>query len=223
MAATVAHDIRNPLVAIGGFARALLAKTPADDAHTEPLKIIIEEVNRLEGIVTRVLDDARPAEPGAVQAVQVNRILEEALKLLENELQGAGVSVTLSLDPGLPAVPAETDRIFEMVLNLARNAIQAMPGGGSFLLTTLPAGEHVEIRFTDTGPGVPEEIRERIFAPFFTTKPSGSGLGLTIVSQVVHEHGGSIELESTVGAGSTFIVKLPSRKSEAKHDEAPRG
>jgi signal transduction histidine kinase len=157
-----------------------------------------------------VLDEAKPVSPVG-RAVQMNRLIEEAVKLLDLELADALVVVRLQLDPGLPPVAADSDRIFEMVLNIVRNAIEAMPGGGTLTIATLPAGNSVEIRFGDTGQGVPDSIRERIFTPFFTTKPAGSGLGLSVASQVVLEHGGSIGVDSPVGSGSTFTVTLPTR------------
>ncbi len=222
MAATVAHDIRNPLVAIGGFARALRSRSAPDEAAREYLDIIVDEVGRLEGIVTKVLDSARPAPAGA-QPVQLNLIVEEAVKLLEGELQKADVKVIMRLDPGLSPIAADSDRIFQMVLNLMRNAVQAMPGGGTLSIITLPAGEWVEMRFTDTGHGIAPEIRDRIFSPFFTTKSAGSGLGLTIVNQVVREHNGVLDVQSSVGAGATFTVKLPLKGSEVAHAQDPRG
>jgi len=218
MAATVAHDIRNPLVAIGGFARLLLADTPDGDARRAPLEVIVEEVNRLEGIVNKVLDDAKPVSP-AGRAVQVNRLLEEAVKLLDHELSDGRIVVRLQLDPGVPAIDADSDRLFEIVLNIVRNAIEAMPDGGTLTIATLPLSDRVEIRFGDTGSGVPDSIRERIFSPFFTTKPDGSGLGLSVARQVVFEHGGSIGVDSVPGSGSTFTVTLPTR-IEADHGQA---
>ena len=221
MAATVAHDIRNPLVAIGGFARALSSHPASDESAREYLNIILDEVTRLERIVTKVLDSARPA-PTVAQPVQINLIVVEAVKLLEGELAKANVKVVMRLDSGLPAIPADSDRILQMVLNLMRNAVQAMPVSGTLSILTLPAGEWVEMRFTDSGHGIAPEIRDRIFSPFFTTKSAGSGLGLTIVNQVVREHGGVLDLQSTVGAGSTFTVKLPLKKSEDNHDQDSR-
>jgi hypothetical protein len=222
MAATVAHDIRNPLVAIGGFARALRSHPASDESAREYLNIILDEVTRLERIVTKVLDSARPA-PTVAQPVQINLIVEEAVKLLEGELAKANVKVVMRLDSGLPAIPADSDRILQMVLNLMRNAVQAMPVSGTLSILTLPAGVWVEMRFTDSGHGIAPEIRDRIFSPFFTTKSAGSGLGLTIVNQVDREHGGVLDLQSTVGAGSTFTVKLPLKKNEDNHDQDSRG
>jgi PAS domain S-box-containing protein len=221
MAATVAHDIRNPLVAIGGFARALLADTSPGTPQRGPLEVIVEEVDRLEGIVTKVLDEARPVSP-AGRAVQMNRLLEEAAKLLDRELQDARIAVRLQLDPGVPSIVADSDRLFELVLNLVRNAIEAMPDGGTLTIATLPLADRVEIRFGDTGTGIPDAIRERIFSPFFTTKPDGSGLGLSVARQVVLEHGGTIGVDSVVGSGSTFTVTLPTG-IEADHGQAARG
>ena len=219
LAATVAHEIRNPLVAIGGFARAILRKTKPDDSRYDHVNIMIEEVNRLEGIVTKVLDYARPVGP-EIKVIQLNRVLEEAANLLEQEFADNAVALTLRLDPSLPLVAADSNRIFELALNLLRNAMQAMLGGGRLSVTSRSADPFVELRFTDTGQGVPQEIRERIFSPFFTTKPSGSGLGLTIVSQIVREHQGTIDVHSEVGVGTTFTVRLPIRVSEARHDQS---
>jgi two-component system NtrC family sensor kinase len=129
--------------------------------------------------------------------------------------------VTLGLDPSLPPIRGDSNRIFELAINLLRNAMQAMPGGGNISLTTRRVGEFVEARFSDAGHGVPDEIRERIFSPFFTTKAAGSGLGLTIVGQIVREHGGTIEVQSKVGSGTTFTVRLPLVGIEADHDETP--
>ena len=161
MAATVAHEVRNPLVAIGGFARAILRRTQPSDSRYEHL-IMIEEVARLEGIVTKVLDYARPVSPN-VRSAQINRVLEGAAVLLDEELAANSVKVSLELDPGLPLVPADTDRIFELAINLLRNAMQAMPGGGTATIGSRRAGTAVEMRFADTGGGIPAEIRDRIF------------------------------------------------------------
>lgn len=214
MAATVAHDIRNPLVAIGGFARILLDQATKGDPSRGHLEIIVDEVTRLERIVTKVLDSAKP-DPDSRQLMQLNLIVEEAVRLMDEEVRESGARIVMRLDPGLPGIAADSDRIFELVLNLIRNAIQACQSGGSVSIVTLPAGDSVELRCTDTGGGISPEIRERIFTPFFTTKPGGSGLGLTIVDQVVREHEGTLSLESAAGAGTTFTVTLPLKRNEA--------
>lgn len=221
MATTVAHEIRNPLVAIGGFARSLLRSHDPSDPRYEHFSIMIEEVRRLEGIVTKVLDYARPVSAD-IKSVQANGILQEAANLLSQEFEDNAIEVSLRLDPGLPVVGADSDRLFEMALNLLRNAMQAMPGGGQVSIMSKSAGEFVELRFNDNGHGIPEEVRDRIFSPFFTTRPAGSGLGLTIVSQIVREHGGEIDVQSDVGVGTTFTVRLPLRGGEAHDDESAR-
>lgn len=207
MAARVAHEIRNPLVAIGGFARSLLREPPGASC-SEALTIIVDEVRRLEAIVREVLDFSKAA-PLRREALDLGKIASELLDLMRLEIDDAGVEGRLEVHPDTPPALADRDRIFQALFNLLRNAIHAMPEGGTLTLRTGPAGNHVEIAVEDTGVGMSPDVRSRLFEPFFTTKSAGSGLGLTIAAQIVRDHGGEIDVTSQEGAGTVFRVRLP--------------
>ncbi len=236
MAAGLAHEIRNPLGAIKGAAQYLNPAYPrADDG--ELMQVIIEEVNRLNGVVSEFLDYSRPLKP-ALLPVDLNEILQRTVKLLESQGLPSGVQVKLSLDPELGPALGDAEQLKQVFLNLALNAVQAMPKGGTLTVRSqlLPAafrftqvgrmgsnggdernadgeGRTLEVRFQDTGGGIPEDARERIFIPFFTTKAKGTGLGLAISQRIVRAHGGSISVESRPSFGSEFIVRLAAATS----------
>lgn len=215
--AKVAHELRNPLAAMGGFARALVRKLPPDSPHQETLEIIIKEGMRLEGLVTELLDLARPVRI-ETEPDDVNRIIQECLVILSMDLKSRRIRVEKHLDPNLPPVPLAADPIKQVILNLLNNAAIAINREGCITIRTLVVGSsHIELTIHDTGAGIPEEHLDRIFDPFFTTRPGGSGLGLTIAERIVHEHSGIIDVTSTVGSGTTFNLRLP------QHQPAPAG
>ncbi len=231
MSAGLAHEIRNPLAAIKGAAQYLdPEKLPADDR--EFLEIMIEEVNRLNGVVTQFLDYSRPLKSSLVPT-SVNEVLERTFKLLESQTP-SNVKVELELADWVPRVQADAEQLKQVFLNLALNAFQAMPGGGRLTVSTRVARDElafwregarradvVEIRFGDSGPGVPEGARESIFVPFYTTKEKGTGLGLAICQRIVKAHQGSIVVRSAPGEGAEFLVSLPGLREE-RPPEAPR-
>jgi two-component system sensor histidine kinase HydH len=226
MAAGLAHEIRNPLGAIKGAAQYLNPPGhPGDEGDF--LRIIVEEVNRLNGVVTEFLDYARPLKSSLAPA-DVNDILSRTLRLLESQGLPAGVSVALRLDDQLPPALGDAEQLKQVFINLALNALQAMPNGGALNITTSvltassgwrfaavgPSGRPseagtVEIRFRDTGEGISEEALERIFIPFYTTKEKGTGLGLAICQRIVKAHNGTLTVESRAGEGTEFVVRLP--------------
>ncbi len=227
MAAGLAHEIRNPLGAIKGAAQYLdPAGMPTGDA--EILNIIVEEVNRLDAVVAQFLDYSRPfpsAASGKFQDTDLNDVLWKTLKLIENDLPKS-IAVELDLTPGLPPVHADAEQLKQVFINLALNAVQAMPDGGRLTVRTRRphapielglsestprySADQVEVRFADTGAGIPEESLDRIFIPFYTTKTKGTGLGLAISQRIVKGHGGAIEVQSRVGEGTEFILRFPS-------------
>lgn len=212
IAATVAHEIRNPLVSIGGFARSLLRKIPPDSPYHEYLEIIVKEGIRLEEIVTKVLDLARPPQLQA-EPNDLNQLIREGLMVVSEDIQDRQIRVDQTLHPVLPAVPIDIDQMKQVLLNLFKNAIYAMPRGGRLKVWTATTNHaFIEVGIADTGTGIAEEHLEKIFNPFFTTKPGGSGLGLAVASRIVHDHGGTIRVESTVGRGTTFYIHLPLQK-----------
>jgi PAS domain S-box-containing protein len=220
MAARVAHEIRNPLVAIGGFARSLLLDAPGDDRSREALQIIVAETRRLEAIVREVLDFARPSPP-RIGRLDVARTAADALDLLRWEMEEAGVSPALEADPVLPPAAADRDHIFQALVNILRNAVHAMPNGGRLTTRIAAHPGWLEIQVEDTGEGIPPEIRGRVFEPFFTTKSTGSGLGLTIASQIVNDHRGKIDVTSEPGGGTVVRVQLPAVEEGTRHGEDP--
>jgi two-component system sensor histidine kinase HydH len=231
MAAGLAHEIRNPLGAIKGAAQLIItADRPAGTASTgggggggvssetaELLEIIVEEANRLNNVVTRFLDYARSERPGREGAdkVDLNQVVRKTVQLLQQDLQRS-VDLRVRIDEMLPSIAGDPDSLTQVFLNLGQNAIQAMPDGGSLeILTTrrrrsrLGYGQFAEVRFRDTGIGIPRDKLKKLFIPFYTTKQKGTGLGLAISHRIINQHGGTIEVRSTLGQGSTFSVFLP--------------
>jgi two-component system, NtrC family, sensor histidine kinase HydH len=216
MAAGLAHEIRNPLGSIKGAAQFLLPTgASGDPASREFLDIIVEEVNRLNKIVSQFLDYARPYK-GDQKLLDVNDLIRKTLALLQKEEAANGIEISTNL-PELPAVRADAEQLRQVFLNLSINAMQAMNGDGKLHVSTglrraarLGAvAAFLEIRFRDTGPGIPDGDLKNLFIPFFTTKDKGTGLGLPISQRIAENHGGAIEVRSRLGAGSTFSVILP--------------
>ena len=209
MAARVAHEIRNPLVAIGGFARSLLLRSDEQSASArESLEIIVSEVRRLEAIVKEVLEFSRPAPP-KIGSVSLRHVAEEALELLGWELDHSGVVGRVEEADGTPPAAADSDQIFHAVVNLLRNAIHAMPQGGALTVRLRGVPHGVEMAVVDTGVGMPPDVVARAMEPFYTTKTNGSGLGLTIASQIARDHAGEVRIESSEGEGTTVSLLLP--------------
>jgi two-component system sensor histidine kinase HydH len=219
MAAGLAHEIRNPLGSIKGAAQYLvepMGAQGADHSTKEFLDIIVEEVNRLNKIVSQFLDYARPYR-GDQTPLDVNDVVKKTLHLLEKEEGVVPVEITNNLVEGLPPVRADAEQLRQVFLNLAINALQAMPGGGRLQVSTSlrrstrrgAAAAFLEVRFRDTGTGIPAGDGRNLFIPFFTTKEKGTGLGLPISQRIIENHGGTIEWRSQPGAGATFTVLLP--------------
>jgi len=212
-AARIAHEIRNPLVAIGGFARSMLKRLPEGDPNRRYSAIIASEVVRLEKMLSQTLDFVRPREPQFKRA-DLNGLIRGTLSVMENETAKAKVSAKLNLAENLPGVVMDEDQIREVLLNIFRNALHAMPGGGELKVSTRRDEALVLIDIEDTGVGIPEDNMKRLFEAFFTTKPDGTGLGLTISSKVIQSHNGAIGVKSQEGAGSVFTISLPIEQPE---------
>lgn len=212
MAARIAHEIRNPLVTIGGFARRMLATTEPDDPRRRQLSIIASEVTRLEGILLEVLEYARPLQLNAV-TVSLNELVRQMVETLAPEFEATGVELVAELDGACGPITADADLLRMALDNLLRNALQAIPKEsgrhGKVVARTRSAGSVAEISVEDNGTGVPPEVADRVFQPFFTTKPSGSGLGLAIVSHIAREHGGRVRFENHPGKGAAFFLDVP--------------
>jgi PAS domain S-box-containing protein len=212
MAARVAHEIRTPLVTIGGFSNTLWKSMPADAPQRQYLEIIREEVRRLERIVSEILEYVKPVKL-ETKPCDVNAMVEESLQRHIEQIGKEGIELQRSLAEGLPAVDVDRYQIHQVLSNLLLNAMQALEyvprETRRLTVTTEPGENHVLISIADTGPGIPERHRERVFRPFFTTKPAGSGLGLSISSQIVAQHRATLGFDSVEGSGTAFHLRLP--------------
>jgi signal transduction histidine kinase len=220
LAASLAHEIKNPLAGIAGAVRVMADELPASDQRKEIMEEILDQVHRLDKTVHDLLAFARPATP-ALASCDIHQVLDRVLVLLAQDPAAKNVRISRAYEAGLPPVHADGKQLGQVFLNLLLNAVQAMPDGGRITLRTAlgsgngPAGQGasarrtVELWVTDTGPGIPAHLASEVFAPFFTTKPRGAGLGLSICRRIVEDHGGRIDVESPPGEGATFRVVLP--------------
>jgi len=214
LAAGVAHEINNPLTGILTFAHMLREKPNMDDQDRQDLELIIRETTRAAEIVRGLLDFARE-RPAMKQPLQINEVIKRTLRLLSNQRAFSNIVIVEDVQENLPLVDGDPNQLQQVFLNLALNACEAMPQGGTLLIGASAEKNHVLVKITDTGCGIPPEHLDRIFEPFFTTKPvgKGTGLGLSVSYGIIQQHGGTIEVESKVGFGSTFTVVLPVRSS----------
>jgi hypothetical protein len=214
VAASVAHEIRNPLVAIGGFARSVFQSLTEEDRNKNKVKVIVEETDRLERILSGLLEFSRPSLPRFTD-VDLNSLVLQTVHFMDAEIDDNLVHITYDLDAELPRVWADTQQMRQVLLNLIRNAVQAMVNGGTVTFRTGVHQQEVRLSIEDTGPGIPSEQTERIFDAFFTTKPTGSGLGLAICTQIVRNHNGRISVESGRIQGAKFVISLPMAQKSA--------
>jgi nitrogen-specific signal transduction histidine kinase len=230
IARSVAHEVRNPLGGIRGAAQLLqLGVDDSDRDTSEYARVIVEEVDRLNRVVEQLLHfgDARP---GALQKHDLREILERVLFLTSDTIEASGVVVIRDFDSRLPEVQADGDRLTQVFLNLVRNALDAMPKGGTLRLSATTAAREsrgaqigevvrtVEVSVCDTGEGVPPHLREEVFNPFYTTKQKGTGIGLALTRRLVEEHRGYIEVQDNTPRGACFKVTLPSIVAESVVD-----
>jgi two-component system, NtrC family, sensor histidine kinase HydH len=213
LSAGLAHEIRNPLSTIKGSAEMLLKNVDADSAVSRELAgFISSEVDRTNALVTRFLDFARPLEL-RLEKTEITELIDEAVAEVEKHTPPLDVSIYKSYSPEIPPFLLDRQLIERVLYNLLLNAAQASPPQGSVTVKARQLGDTVEISVIDRGAGIAPKNRESIFNPFFTTKSTGVGLGLAIVSKIVDEHGGQITVESEPGAGSVFHVFLPFREN----------
>ncbi len=248
LAASVAHEIGNPLNALHihlqlmerelkklkpsaarGVAparsrsQAIVADQDATDVIgklDQYLSVAKGEINRLDYIVTQFLQAIRPT-PLQIKITSLNEVVQKTVQLLRPELDNRGIVIKTKLARQIPAPPIDPTQTQQALVNLVKNAMQAMTRGGTLTLQTGDTSEAVWVSVTDTGGGIPQEQINRIFEPFYTTKKKGTGLGLMIVQRIVRAHGGRIELESHVGRGTTFRLWLPLYEKKTKLLAAP--
>jgi signal transduction histidine kinase len=209
LAAQIAHEVRNPLAVIRSSAQGIAETLPAGDTDARrACSFITEGIDRLSNVDTSLLAVARPPQV-AVRATPVHELLDRALLLAREDLAAKHVRVQRSAASDLPAVRADADLMCQVLLGFLANAAEAVSPGGEVTLEAQAADGAVELAVADSGPGVPPELRERVFDPFFTTRPRGVGLGLAVARQIVELHGGRIEVGERSGGGARFAVRLP--------------
>lgn len=213
LAAGVAHELNNPLTSILGYSELTLAETSPDNPSRQDLQTIADEAQRARDIVQNLLSFARQTTSEG-QPANLNRIVQETLAVMRHLLEKSGTAVEEEYAENMPPMVADEKQLKQVFLNLVTNALQAMPQGGTLSVRTIRVGLEVAVSITDTGVGIPEETKKRVFDPFFTTQPSQVGLGLSVSLGIVQEHGGRITVESQKGQGSTFTVWLPVRSPQ---------
>jgi signal transduction histidine kinase len=210
LAAGVAHEVNTPLAVISTYAQMLAKQVAEDSQKSALLEKIAKQTFRASEIVNSLLNFSRTSSTSFGQ-VNLNRVIQETLSLLEHQLSKAGVQMRTELEPNLPAVQGNAGKLQQVFLNLFLNARDAMTGGGTLEVRTWSEGAGVRVEVADTGHGISPEHIHRIYDPFFTTKAArkGTGLGLSVTYGIIQEHGGSIEVSNRRSGGAQFRLELP--------------
>jgi len=209
LASGMAHEIGTPMNVILGRAEYLLQRA-ADEGTKKGLTTIITQVERITKVMKQLLAFARRRTP-EWRIIDLSEIVDDTLEMFQERIAQSCITIDKTIESSLPPVRADRDQLIQVLINLVMNSIHAMPEGGQLKLSLAREGSHVCLSLSDTGHGMPEAIRSKVFEPFFTTKDfgKGTGLGLTVVKGIIEEHGGTIDVESIVGTGTTFRIRLP--------------
>ena len=209
MGAILAHEIRNPLGGIKGFAQ-VIVKKPTDERNGTFAQRIVAEATRLETLVTNLLVYVKVIHLDVAQ-VTIQELIDHSLSLIKPEIEEHRIVVRLDCPEGL-TINADRNKLEQVMLNLLKNAVQAMPDGGSLDVTARKTGKQILIQIEDTGEGIEPDDLTKVFEPFFSTKAQGTGLGLALCKKIIDEHGGTITIKSTCGSGTTVIMGFPTEK-----------
>ena len=210
LAAGIAHELNNPLGDILGFAQLASNSPDLPESVYKDLSKIVKSALYAREVIKRVLFFSRQAEVSKSE-IDLNRLIENWMDFFEFRCSQNDIEIVLALEETLPSLNGDAAQLNQVLINLVVNAIHAMPEGGTLTITTRTRNDRICMRVQDTGTGMNQETRDKIFLPFFTTKDvdQGTGLGLSVVYGIVNEHGGSVKVESAVGQGSTFEIELP--------------
>jgi len=209
LSAGVAHEINNALTIIHGWLDLILSDMPETNPSRSIIALLVEEADRIGRITRNLLDVARGTGREATE-LDVRQLLREVLGLVEYQMRHSDVTLESRLAPELPPIHGNSGRLKQALINLLINARQAMPSGGCVTVCAEPDNRgHLCISVQDTGCGISDESRQRIFSPFYTTKRDGTGLGLPVTRRIIEDHGGTIRVETKPGSGSRFTLRLP--------------
>jgi two-component system sensor histidine kinase HydH len=219
LAAGVAHEIRNPLSSIKGFATYFKERYEHVQEDRQTAGIMIKEVDRLNRVVSQLLEFARPVNISPLPT-SLARLIEDSVKLIQQQAQAKQISVHHSASSHIKEVFVDPDRMNQVLLNLYLNAIESMDAGGELTvrISYRRNEKDIEIRVSDTGDGIPTEDMTKIFDPYYTTKSSGTGLGLAIAHNIIEAMGGSISATSQKGSGTTFTLRIPNSEKSSDHE-----
>jgi two-component system sensor histidine kinase HydH len=209
-AAYVSHEIKNPLMVIGGLASQVERRLAEDPPAQEKLQIIQREVKRLESFLGDLRDFLRPAPP-CKREIDLNQVIQDVQGLMADAAREKGINLEDRLDRRLPKVEADPNQLEQVLVNLVNNALEATAENGRIVLSSGCRDEQVWFSVHDTGKGMATEVLDKIFHPFFTTKDKGTGLGLAVIHKIITDHHGTVTVESAAGEGSTFTVRLPQK------------
>lgn len=212
LAAGVAHEVRNPLSSIKGYATYFGSLFEEGSEPKKAAGVMTAEVERLNRVISELLEIARPSDLRP-RPIDISILLASSLRLVQQEAEAAGVRIETDIAPGISTFLLDPDRLIQALLNLYINAIQAMPEGGRLNVNVAETAAGLELAVEDSGSGIPAETMDRIFDPYYTTKNTGTGLGLAVVQKVVEAHGGGVRVQST-GQGTRFTITLPKEQPE---------
>ncbi|MDH4223503.1 MAG: ATP-binding protein, partial [candidate division Zixibacteria bacterium] len=213
LATTVAHEVKTPLVAIGGFAHRALKKAKEGKLISGELEIILKETQRLESITSEILDYSKVTRLN-YEKMDLNLLIKDALEVLKDKLKYNDIKLKIRLSADAFVVEIDSKRIKQVLFNLIENALEAMPQGGVLTVWTRKKENLVLFEIADTGGGISQEHMDKLYIPFFTTKPQGSGLGLSVSKKIISDHSGYIEVKSEINKGTKFTVYLPFSRAE---------
>ncbi|WP_158949726.1 ATP-binding protein [Pseudodesulfovibrio cashew] len=208
LAAGIAHEVRNPLSSIKGYATYFAGLFDEDSDNRKAAMVMIAETERLNRVISELLDFSRPSEISPKE-VDMAFVMDTVSRLFQQDATDLGIEVVIDVQSDLPPVKLDADRMIQALLNMGINAIQAMDAGGRLTLRVLKSDTDLIIQVEDTGHGIAEENMATVFDPYFTTKSQGTGLGLAVVRKIVEGHGGYVDFASSVGNGTTFTISLP--------------
>jgi len=206
----IAHELNNPIYGIMNTLELLKTEIPPESKRRRILELSLSEIQRLSEMLRNMLSFSKPEEEKR-RPIKIDELIEGILLVMEKQMKESNIQVETSFAPDIPEIMASTNQMRQVMLNILRNAKEAMPKGGTLTVRTVREGEMVMIHIQDTGIGIPEKIRDKVFEAFFTTKQKvkGVGLGLSVCYGIIKDHGGEIKIESEEGKGTTFIISLP--------------